>query len=333
MVKRLIFVFVVLCLLTPLACAGGGQSQVPKLQTIRLVGTIGPLSIPLAYMQENNSLGKVAEKTELSIWANPTQLQAIISSGQADFVALPTTSAAIFYNRGVILKLLDSSIWNILYLVTSDTSVRSINDLKGKRVVVPYQGAIPDAMFRYACKVQGIDPESDIEIFYAPDPVQASQLLLLGQDNYVLLSEPSATGVILKGQSQGKTFVRALNMQDEWKKAGSGETSTPVAGNIVLGAMAENKAVVDTFISEYDKAVQWMLAHPEEAGEIGAKVLAEQGFTDKVLTESMKNINWHFVSAADARQDLEAFFKAISEISPSFIGGKQPDAEFIYAKN
>jgi NitT/TauT family transport system substrate-binding protein len=303
-----------------------------KVNTIRLVGTIGPLSVPLAYMVENKVLSSVAENTTLTIWANPIQLQAIVSGGQGDFISLPTNSASTFYNKGISLKLLDASIWNILYLITDDQSINSLTDLKDQRVMIPYQGAVPDAMFRYVCQAQGVNPDADINIYYAPDPVQASQFLLSGQDRYVLLSEPSATAVILNGQSRGLNFRRALNMKTEWEKTSGNQTSTPVAGTIVLGDMKDNSAVVNTFMNEYKKAVDWMLANPQEAGQVGARVLAEQGFTAGVLTDSLKNIDWKVVSAREARTDLESFFNALAEVSPDYIGGKLPDAGFYYAK-
>jgi NitT/TauT family transport system substrate-binding protein len=307
-------------------------SEAPKIENLRLVGTIGPLSIPLAYMVEKNSLAAVARKTTLSVWANPTQLQAVIAGGQGDFVSLPTNSAATFYNRGVSLQLLDCSIWNILYLVTADSTIRSVMDLKGKRVVVPYQGAIPDAMFKYVCQKMGLNPDKvqDIDIFYAADPVQASQLLLSGQEKYVLLSEPSATSVILKAQSSGTSLLRVLNVKTEWEKTGA--VSTPIAGTVVMGDLKNRPEVVNTFLTEYQKAVIWMLANPAEAGQVGARVLAEQGFTAAALTESMKNIDWKYVGAGKARPAIEGFFNALTELSPNYIGGKLPDAAFYYGR-
>src|SRR3990172_6078813 len=81
------------------ACSGESPTPEAKLDNIRLVGTIGPLSLPLAYMVDHNSLTSIAVKTTLTTWANPGQLQAMVSGGQADFVSLPTNSAATFYNR------------------------------------------------------------------------------------------------------------------------------------------------------------------------------------------------------------------------------------------
>ncbi len=328
-----IFAMLILALVSLSSCYSPTSlsSEVSKIENLHLVGTIGPLSLPLAYMVENNTLASVSRKTTLTVWANPSQLQAIMAGGQGDFISLPTTSAAIFYNRGISLQLLDCTIWNILYLVTGDSTIQSIRDLKGKRVVVPYQGAIPDAMFRYLCLKSGLNPDKleDIEIFYAADPVQASQLLLNGQEKYAVLSEPSATSVILKARALGESISRVLDMKIEWEKTVGGP-STPIAGTVVLGEMKNRPEIVNTFLTEYQKAVSWMLDHPSEAGQLGAKVLADQGFTAAVLSESMENINWRFVRGAEARPMIENFFNALAELSPNYIGGKLPDSGFYH---
>jgi len=328
--KTTIGILLGMVMLFLVSCGGSGSTTITKLETIRLIGTIGPMSIPLAYMVENNSLASVADKTTLDIWANPAQLQSIIANGQGDFISLPTNSAATFYNKGIKLQLLDSSIWNILYIVTTDTSVKSIKDLKEKRVVVPYQGAIPDAIFQAVLEKQGLDPNIDITIIYAPDPVQGSQLLLTGQENYALLSEPSATSVILKGQSSGKLFTRSLSMETEWQKAFGTSSATPVAGTVVLGSMKDRPEVIKVFLTEYQKAVKWMQDNPVEAGKVGEKVLSEQGFTATALTQSMQNISWHFTGAQDAKADIKEFYNMLMDANPNFVGGKLPDEGFYY---
>jgi len=322
LLSLLIFAFISGC--------GNGSPPPQKLQNLRLVGTIGPLSIPLAYMVENNVFESVAERVTLETWATPQQLQAIIAGGQADFVSLPTNTAATFYNRGISLKLIDCSIWNILFLISTDPHVFSAADLVGKRVVVPYQAAVPDAIFRYVLMKQGIDPDRDIDIYYAPDPVQASQLLLSGQEHYALLSEPSATSVIMRAEATGLTVYRNLDMNRVWQAASLGESQSAIAGTIALGDMAENDTVTRLFVEEYRKAVAWLLDNPEEAGELGARVLADQGFTAPVLTESLKSIDWRFVAASDGRDDIEGFFKALMEINANYTGGQLPDNAFYY---
>jgi len=308
------------------------EEPVEKLAEIKLVGTIGPMVIPLAYMAETNALGSVAEKTSLTLWANPVQLQATIAGQQGDFVSLPVNSAATFYNKGIQLKLLDCSIWNILFLISTDPDIKSMEDLRGKRVVVPFQGASPDVIFRFNLEKNGLDPDKDLEIFYAPDPVQATQLFLSGQDNYVLLSEPSATTVMKKAAASGKTVYRNLDMNEIWTEATGGSSQTAMAGTIALGAMSENNAVIDVFLKEYEKAVHWMLNNPEEAGEVGARALIEQGFTADVLAESMTHIDWNFTPADEAYGIISGFLTALMEASPDFTGGTMPADTFYYGR-
>ena len=58
--------------------------------------------------------------------------------------------------------------------------------------------------------------------------------------------------------------------------------------------------------------------------------LPELGLKAAPMTESLKNITWEFTPAAQARPSLEAFYQALSEISPEVIGGKLPDDGFYY---
>ena len=99
-------------------------STVAKLDKLTLVAPPGPMAIPLAYMAVNDKLADVAEKTELVIWENADQLKAMVAGEQGDFVTMPSNTSAIFYNKGLKLQLLDISVWNITYLVTTDPDAK-----------------------------------------------------------------------------------------------------------------------------------------------------------------------------------------------------------------
>jgi NitT/TauT family transport system substrate-binding protein len=134
-----------------------------KLDKLTLVAPPGPMAIPLAYMKVNNKLADVANKTELVIWENGDQLKAIVAGGQGDFVTIPSNTMAIFYNKGLALKMLDISVWNITYLVTSDPTAKSFSDIKGQSLAVSLQGSVPDVMFQYIAKKEGLDPLKDFD--------------------------------------------------------------------------------------------------------------------------------------------------------------------------
>jgi NitT/TauT family transport system substrate-binding protein len=272
----------------------------------------------------------VAKSTVLTTWSTPAQLQAIVAAGQGDFISLPTNSAATFYNKGIKCKLLDCSIWNILFVVSTDPSVSTIPDLKGKRIVVPYQGAVPDAVFRFVLAKYGINPDKDLDIYYAPDAVQASQLLFSGKEKYTLLSEPSATSVITKAASSGIKVYRNMDMNKMWQTASGGKSQSAIAGTMALGGISDKTEVLNVFLREYRKAVNWVVANPIDAGKLGAKVLADQGFTADILSGSLENITFKVETANNARDNIEKFFSALAEISVNYTGGKLPDRSFYF---
>lgn len=304
-----------------------------KLDKLTLVAPPGPMAIPMAYMAVNDRLATVAEETEVVIWQNADQLRAMVAGEQGDFVTVPSNTSAIFYNKGLVLQALDISVWNITYLVTKDPEADSFTDIKGQSLVVSFKGSVPDVMFQYIATSEGLDPATDFDLRYAADPTQAAQLLLSGEGDNAVLSEALATSVILQSQASGEPFRRALAFDTAWAEA-TGNTGaaalTPIAGTVATATMLDRPDVIAAFMEEYAKAVDWMLADPEAAGVFVETELPELGLKAAPMTQSLQNITWEFTPAVEARPSLEAFYEALTELSPEVIGGKLPDDGFYY---
>ena len=325
-----------------LAAAGCGGSTpdststaVTKLDKLTLVAPPGPMAIPMAYLVVNDKLADVAEETELLIWENADQLRALVADGQGDLVTVPSNNAAIFYNKGLGLKLLDISVWNITYLITSDPGASSLTDIKGQSLVVSLQGSVPDVMFQFLATQEGLDPATDFALRYATDPTQAAQLLIAGEVQNAVLSEALATSVILQTKDKEVPLRRALAFDDAWAAAtgAAGDAAalqTPIAGVVATATVMAKPEVIAAFEREYAAAVQWMLNDPAGAGRLVETELPELGLKAAVLTASLQQITWQHTSAAEARTSLESFYSALMELSPEVIGGKLPDDGFHY---
>jgi NitT/TauT family transport system substrate-binding protein len=299
----------------------------PKLT---LVGPPGPMAIPLAYLVENNKLSDIATETELVIWENSDQLKAIVSGGQeAHFITMPSNSTATFYNKGMNLKMLDISVWGILYVVSDDPDMGTIEDLKGKEVVIPFQGNMPDILFNYICQKKGIDTAEDLTVYYANSPQQAAQLLLSGQKTCSVLTEPLTTQVLMKAESAELTLYRSIDIQTEWNQASGQGERIPIAGTVALPAVQKDSDVIRRFMEEYTQAVNWIKTNPDEAGTLGANI-EQLGFEAKPVAESVKNTKWDFTQVRDCKQEIEAFFTALSDLNPAVIGGQLPDDGLYY---
>ncbi|MCE5254991.1 MAG: ABC transporter substrate-binding protein [Actinomycetia bacterium] len=302
----------------------------PKLEKLTLVAPPGPMAIPLAYIAINDKLAGVAEDTELMIWENADQLKAMVAGGQGDLVTMPSNNAAIFYNKGLELRLLNISVWNITYLVTGRSGVDSFSDIKGRSLVVSLQGSVPDVMFQYMAMKEGLDPQKDFKLQYVSEPTQAAQLLLAGKVENAVLSEALATAAVLQSKSTEKPLQKAFAFDAAWAKATGGSAPTTIAGTVATAGVMDKPWVIAAFEREYQAAVDWMLANPTEAGQLVETELPQLGLKAAVMTASLKSITWKYTPAAEARASLEAFYTALSELSPEVIGGRLPDDGFYY---
>ncbi len=334
----------VIVLVVALAACGSSTSSTDSTQTdtgtkvekLTLVAPPGPMAIPMAYIAANDRLADVAEQTEVVIWENADQLKAMLAGGQGDFVTVPSNNAATFYNKGVQLRLLDISVWNITYLISSDAQAAGLADIQGQSLVVPFQGSAPDVMFQFLAAERDLDPVKDFELRYAADPTEASQLLLAGEVQNAVLSEPLATAVLLQSKDKPVPLRRVLSFDDAWSAATQAEESmagvTPIAGVVATSTVLDNPELIAAFEREYAAAVEWLLANPEAAGELLETELPQLGVKAAVMTASLKNIKWQHQTAQEAKARLEAFYAALMGLSPAIIGGMLPDDDFYYSE-
>lgn len=310
-------------------------AAVEKVEKLTLVAPPGPMAIPMAYIVVNNGLADVADECEVVIWQNADQLRAMVAGKQGDFVTMPSNNAAIFYNKGLSLKSLDISVWNITYLLSRDAKAKSFTDIKGQSLVASLKGSVPDVMFRFLAMKAGLDPDKDFQLRYAPDPTQAAQLLLAGEVDNAVLSEALATSVIMQTKDAEKPVHRALAFDKAWAAttgaAAGAAALTPIAGTVATASVMDKPAVVAAFLREYEKAVAWMLGDPEGAGKLVETELPQLGLKAAPMTAALKSITWQFTPSSEARPALDAFYTTLSELSSEVIGGKLPDDGFYYA--
>ncbi|BAF70697.1 ABC transporter substrate-binding protein [Nitratiruptor sp. SB155-2] len=303
-----------------------------KLDKIVIAGPAANVSHPIFRMIESGALKKYAKMIEFRLWKNPDQLRAMIINKEVDFVAVPTNVASILYNKNQPIKLLNVSIWGILHILVRDKNINTLEKLKGKSLLVPWRGDMPDIVLRAIMKQKKLS-NKDIHLIYVSNPMDAaSQLIMRRQDN-ALLPEPAASMVLRKTHSFPVSIIapelyRGIDLQKEWAKAFKTEAKIPQAGIAVIGEMRENKEVIKAFEKAYEKAMQWYKSHPKEAGKLVVKYV--KMFTPEAVADSISHVKMQVVPAKEAKKDIEFFFEKLKEQSPKIIGGKLPDEEFYY---
>lgn len=296
-----------------------------------LAGPPASVSYPLIHMIESGALGDLPYPVMFVLWTNPDQLRALVMQGEVDFVAIPTNVAANLYNRGALLTLLNVSTWGALWIVSREAGLRTLADLKGKEVAIPFRADMPDIVFRTLIERQGLDPRKDFQLRYVASPMDAVQMLVMRQIDHALLAEPAASMVLRKTGSFPLSLVapelyRSVNIQAQWGEFMGGEARIPQAGLAALGKTREDTPLLARIERAYAQSATWCFEQPQPCGQMVARHVGM--LSAEAVADSLQVQPRHYASAIQARGELEVFFQHLLKLQSASVGGKLPDAGF-----
>jgi NitT/TauT family transport system substrate-binding protein len=282
-------------------------------------------SVTVAQAIASKLLEPIAADVTFKVWKTPDEMRAGISSGNMVAVVVPTYVAANLYNRGLGLRLVNVLTDGLLYVVAPAGTVRSIADLKGKRVAVPFRNDMPDFIFRRLLAAAGMKPE-DLSIDYSATGPEAVQLLLAGRADAALLSEPASSVALVRASLALKTFERAIDCQKAMAEV-TGRRAIPQAGLAVTDLFVKRygEGAVATLQGALEQAVQTVLKDPAAAANASAAAL---DLPKPMIERSVPYSNLVVRRASEARPDLVALFDVLAKEDPRIIGGRQPDDRF-----
>jgi len=178
-----------------------------------------------------------------------------------------------------------------------------------------------------------MDLKKDFKLQYFGSPIDAMQMLIMRRVDHALLAEPAISMALRKTKSFPLNLVapdlyRSADLQDEWGETFKVEAKIPQAGMAFLGKVKGNEHLIKRFNEEYEKSLNWYKANPKKAAELTVKTLDMLGA--KGLEDSITHVRLDYVSASDAKEDLEFFFNILKENQPKVIGEKLPNSGFYY---
>lgn len=309
------------------------SNDIKEEKTIKIAGPFASVAHPIVLMQNNQALKDMGINIEFVLWKNPDELRALILNGDISFIAVPTNVAANLHNKGVDIKLLNVSIWGILGMISRDANLKSLKDFKGKEIAVPFRADMPDIVFQELLKKHGLDSQKDFKLRYVSNPIDAMQMLILRRVDHALLAEPAISIALRKTKSFPISMVapdlyRSVDLQEEWGELFHTKARLPQAGIAYIGDTKGKEELINRFLQEYSKALDWYKENPSEASKIIVKelpMLEETG-----LADSISHITFESVKAFDAIDDLEFFFNILKNNEPKSIGGEIPHTNLYY---
>lgn len=313
-----------------IAAGCGRPTTNGRLASLGIGGSPILLTIPLAYLVEHSRLRDAIADIDFFAIRNHDQMKALLASGQGQITANPTLLAAGLYQQDIPIKLLNVMIWGNIYVLSADGELSQWEDLRGKSVLIPFKGGMPEMIFRFLSIQSGLEPDQDLTIQSTQDFQSTAQLLLTGAADVGVFSEPHASNVVAKAQQQDLELFYNLDFKETWSQVTGQSARFPQAGISALSNFVDNNPDVVTLIqTELRNSLDWIQQNPADAAELGAKYMDTPA---SVIAQSLKTNQFEYVPAMEARPELEVFYQSLMQVNPKLLQGRLPDMEF-YAES
>jgi NitT/TauT family transport system substrate-binding protein len=304
------------------AFAFGSQGSPPSSKIVRMGALKGPTGIGMVKLFETPPALPQGDSLALETLPSADAMAAKLISGELDAAVLPVNLAAKLHASGLPYRMIAVVGMGMVSVVTTDPSIRSFEDLKGREVHVAGQGATPEYLLRAIAKYRGLDPDKDLNLaFRLPYPEIAASLVA-GRISLAVLPEPFATQA-LKGNSQARV---PFSLDTLWQEA-SGRQGYPMSVFVMREAiLRERPGSAKAIVAAYEASISWVKAHPTEAGVLVEK--HDLGLRAAVASAAIPRSAYVFMPARAARADVEALLSVFLAISPKSIGGRLPSPDF-----
>lgn len=275
---------------------------------VTLINPLGPTVIPIVPML--SGMVKSSFPINVRLWRNPDEALALMASKNTNFAVLPITSGAIFYTKGIKISLLGVYEWKVFYMVASkNVTFNSWHSLIGKIVYTPNgRGQTVDVLMRYLMTKNGVKPDEDTRILYAP-PQEIVALFKAGKIPFAALPEPFVTMAISGGSGR-----IVFDFQKAWGESMNLIGRIPIAGLFVKKEyMVDHPEITKEVEKTFTRSVTWMNENVEKSLELSTKYLK---IPDPILKKSMKRMNFYYVPISKCEKEVKIFLKKMNELYP-----------------
>jgi NitT/TauT family transport system substrate-binding protein len=335
--RRSLAVIAALPLLTLAACGYGSQAKddgtakvaagakkIEGLDTVK-IGYFGNLThgTALVGMQKGffqKALG--ATRAEPAIFnAGPSEIEAL-NSGSIDIGWIGPSPAINGYTKsaGKNLRIIGGSASGGVKLVVNPDKIKSLKDVKGKRIATPQLGNTQDVAFLNWAAEQGwkVDPQSgkgDVTVVRSDNKV-TPDAYKSGSVDGAWVPEPTASKLVAEG---GKVLLDESTLWPDKKF---------VITNIIVSQkfLKEHPDVVEAVLRGSVKTNEWINANPEEAKAVANAALKK--LSGKALPAEVIDPAWGSITFLD--DPLAATLDSQAEHAVKAGLLKEPSLEGIY---
>lgn len=255
-------------------------------------------------------------------------LAARFNQGDFDIVTLPSNIGAVLYNNTDIdtdVEVISVNNLGVLYIVTTDPGITSLDDLRGRTVYSIGEGGTPEYTIATVLAAYGLDEE--VEMSFRSTPFEVLNLLQDEADCVTLLPQP----FVELARTMVPTLTTPVDITKAWAEmpGNDGGSQAVTTHTIVNRAfLEEHESAVVEYLQQAGASVDYTLDHIAETA-----ALQEQLGTflnDEVAASAMPFCSIVNLTGEVMYDALDGFLQAIHDRNPDAVGGAMPGAGFYY---
>ena len=292
----------------------------PEVSALRVGALKGPTAMGMVRMMSDDGVNRY------TLAGSADELTPKLIKGELDIICVPANLAAVLYNKteGQLVTLAVNTL-GVLYIVENGgESVQSMADLKGKTIVAAGKGSTPEFGLRYLLEQNGLDPDQDMTVDWKSEHAECVAALAAGTADIALLPQPFVT----VAQGKLEKLRVALDLTEEWDALDNGSAMITGVAVARRELVEERPELVEKFLIEYARSVEWVNENTAEAAEL----VAANGIIESpaVAEKALPHCNIVCLTGEEMREKLSGYLSVLAEANPESVGGRLPEDGFYY---
>lgn len=290
--------------------------------TIHVASLKGPTSIGLVKLWQDAKDNTADAGYEFNMYTAADEILPLVMKGDVDIALVPANVAANLYQKsGAAISVIDINTLGVLYMVSGDNRVDSVEALAGKTVYLTGKGTTPDLALQQLLDDHDMTTD-DVTLEYKSEATEVAAALSENPDAVGLLPMP----FVIAACAQNDRLSIVLDVNAEWEKANDGQglvTGVTIVRNEFL---KEHPEAVDAFLADHKNSVDYVNSHVEEATDL----VVEGGIVEKapVAQKAIPKCNIVCITGQEMKDMLSAYLDVLAGQDTAFIGGQLPDDDF-----
>lgn len=293
------------------------------------VGLImGPPSMGLGWLIHENEEGNTFNHYNFDVvGVDYSAVSASLNQGDYDIATVPSNVAAILYNNPDMkekVKVISIGNLGLLYVLTTDPTISTMEDLKGRTVYSIGEGGPPEYTFEYL--LDQYDLADEVNFSFRATPFEVLNLLQEEPNSIALLPQP----FVEVAKMLVPDLRVAINVTDAWDalNTDSGAQSVTTVTVVRTAFLEEHEQAVKEYLELAKQSTDYCLEHLDEAAQWTDDY--ETFLNPEIAKNAIPECNIVTITGQEMKDILSGFLQIIYDFNPDAVGGSMPDDDFYY---